>query len=67
MIVLFCCLHFLAARAEAMQAAADANPSGMVSVLGLTLTSEKVAELCAEASKNTKETGLLRKQCQLVF
>jgi malonyl CoA-acyl carrier protein transacylase len=40
-----------------MQAAADANPSGMVSVLGLTLTAEKVKELCAEASKTTKESG----------
>jgi len=37
------------ARGEAMQAAADAVKSGMVSVIGL--DSEKTAELCAEATK----------------
>jgi len=39
------------ARGEAMQAAADASSSGMVSVIGL--DKEKVGELCAAASKNT--------------
>ncbi|PSC67477.1 malonyl-acyl carrier mitochondrial [Micractinium conductrix] len=36
-------------RGESMQAAADATPSGMVSVIGL--SSDKVAELCEAASK----------------
>ena len=40
-------LRLVQQRGEAMQAAADATPSGMVSVLGL--TSEKVEELCARA------------------
>jgi len=37
------------ARGEAMQAAADASKSGMVSVIGL--DSERTTELCAEAAK----------------
>merc|ERR1719362_78468 len=37
-----------------MQKAADAMPSGMVSVIGL--DSEKTAELCAEASKQSGKT-----------
>ncbi len=49
-------LRLVKARAEAMQKAADANPSGMVSVLGLTMTADKVRELCEEAAKNTKES-----------
>jgi [acyl-carrier-protein] S-malonyltransferase len=40
-------LRLVQMRGRAMQAAADATPSGMVSVLGLAL--EKVEELCAKA------------------
>ena len=40
-------LRLVRKRGEAMQAAADATPSGMLSVLGLSL--EKVEELCAKA------------------
>ncbi len=40
-------LKLVKTRGEAMQAAADATPSGMVSVLGLELA--KVEELCAKA------------------
>ena len=40
-------LRLVRKRGEAMQAAADATPSGMLSVLGLPL--EKVEELCAKA------------------
>jgi [acyl-carrier-protein] S-malonyltransferase len=40
-------LRLVQKRGEAMQAASDATPSGMVSVLGL--TPEKVEELCAKA------------------
>lgn len=54
------------ARAEAMQVAADTNSGGMVSVLGLELTAQKVAQLCEEASKNTKEKGT-RKILRLAF
>src|SRR5438067_239901 len=39
-------LRLVQKRGEAMQAAADATPSGMVSVLGL--SPEKVEELCAQ-------------------
>lgn len=48
-------LRLVKARAEAMQKAADMSPSGMVSVLGLNTTAEKVAELCAHASRNSGE------------
>jgi [acyl-carrier-protein] S-malonyltransferase len=41
-------LRLVQRRGEAMQAASDATPSGMVSVLGL--SQEKVEELCARAS-----------------
>ena len=41
-------LRLVKARGEAMQAASDATPSGMVSVLGLDLA--KTEELCAKAS-----------------
>ncbi|MCI0639162.1 MAG: ACP S-malonyltransferase [Gemmataceae bacterium] len=41
-------LRLVHKRGEAMQAAADATPSGMVSVLGL--EPDKVVELCAKAS-----------------
>lgn len=41
-------LRLVQKRGEAMQAAADATPSGMVSVLGL--STEKVEELCRQAS-----------------
>lgn len=41
------------ARGEAMQAAADAVDSGMVSVIGL--TKEKVADLCEAASEKSGE------------
>ncbi len=41
-------LQLVQRRGEAMQEAADANPSGMVSVLGL--ETEKVEELCSAAS-----------------
>src|SRR4051812_48400266 len=40
-------LRLVKTRGEAMQAAADATPSGMVSVLGLAL--DKLEELCARA------------------
>lgn len=40
-------LRLVQKRGEAMQAAADATPSGMVSVLGI--AEEKVEELCAKA------------------
>lgn len=40
-------LRLVQKRGQAMQDAADATPSGMVAVLGLTL--EKVEELCAKA------------------
>src|SRR5207244_8180419 len=40
-------LRLVQGRGRAMQAAADATPSAMVSVLGL--APEKVAELCAKA------------------
>jgi [acyl-carrier-protein] S-malonyltransferase len=40
-------LRLVQTRGQAMQAAADATPSGMVAVLGLPL--EKVEELCARA------------------
>jgi [acyl-carrier-protein] S-malonyltransferase len=40
-------LRLVQTRGQAMQAAADVTPSGMVSVLGLPL--EKVEELCAQA------------------
>ena len=42
-------LRLVAQRGQAMQDAADATPSGMLSVLGL--EREKVAELCAAASQ----------------
>lgn len=41
-----------------MELAAQTNAGGMVSVLGLDLTTEKVAQLCEEASKNTGQKGL---------
>lgn len=47
-------LRLVKARAEAMQAAAEATRGGMVSVLGTTMTAEKVFELAATAAKNTK-------------
>jgi [acyl-carrier-protein] S-malonyltransferase len=43
-------LRVVQRRGQAMQAAADAVPSGMVSILGL--ESEKVEELCAQARGN---------------
>lgn len=43
-------LKLVKTRGEAMQAASDATPSGMVSVLGLDLA--KVEELCAKARGN---------------
>lgn len=45
-------LRLVKLRGESMQAAADAKPSGMVSVIGL--SSDKVAELCEAA---TAEVG----------
>lgn len=45
-------LRLVQKRGEAMQAAADATPSGMVSVLGL--EPAKVEELCRAASTNGK-------------
>lgn len=42
-------LRLVKLRGESMQAAADAAPSGMVSVIGL--SSDKVAELCEAANK----------------
>jgi [acyl-carrier-protein] S-malonyltransferase len=46
-------LKLVKVRAEAMQEAANAQSSGMVSVLGTTLTEAKVFELAAVAAKNT--------------
>ena len=46
-------LRLVKARAEAMQAAADAAKSGMVSVLGTNLSENKVYELAAAVSKST--------------
>ncbi len=46
-------LKLVKIRAEAMQEAANAQPSGMVSVLGTSLTEAKVYELAATAAKNT--------------
>lgn len=46
-------LRLVKARAEAMQAAAEAVKSGMVSVLGTELTEQKVVELAEAASKAT--------------
>lgn len=45
-------------RGESMQAAADASPSGMVSVIGL--SSDKVAELCEAATKEVGEENGVR-------
>jgi len=47
-------LRLVKARGEAMQAAADADKSGMVSVLGTSLTEAKVSELVAAAIAETK-------------
>lgn len=46
-------VKIIKARGEAMQAAADAVDTGMVSVIGL--SKEKVAELCAMATEKTGE------------
>eukprot|EP00245_Coleochaete_scutata_P005974 TRINITY_DN20025_c0_g1_i1.p1 TRINITY_DN20025_c0_g1~~TRINITY_DN20025_c0_g1_i1.p1 ORF type:complete len:413 (+),score=64.66 TRINITY_DN20025_c0_g1_i1:107-1345(+) len=46
-------LRIVKVRGQSMQAAADAAPSGMVSVIGL--DSEKVAELCKAASEEAGE------------
>ncbi|KAL6759079.1 malonyl coenzyme A acyl carrier protein transacylase [Haematococcus lacustris] len=46
-------LRLVKLRGESMQAAADASPSGMVSVVGL--DSSKVAELCAAATAEVGE------------
>lgn len=45
-------------RGESMQAAADAKPSGMVSVIGL--SADKVAELCEAATKEVGEENGVR-------
>jgi [acyl-carrier-protein] S-malonyltransferase len=51
------------ARGEAMQAAAEASSSGMVSVIGL--DKEKTAELCEAASKNTgKQIAIANYLCK---
>src|SRR5262249_22643352 len=42
-------LRLVQKRGQAMQAASDATPSGMVSILGL--EEEQVAQICSEASK----------------
>src|SRR5262249_48518857 len=47
-------LNLVRQRGEAMQAAADATPSGMVSVIGM--EPDQVAELCTKASAH----GLIR-------
>lgn len=47
------CVRITKARGEAMQAAADAVDSGMVSVIGL--KKEVVAELCASAAEKSGE------------
>ena len=47
-------LRLVKTRGEAMQAASDATPSGMVSVLGLPL--DKIEELCAKA----RSAGLMQ-------
>ena len=45
-------LRLVAARANAMQKACEANPSTMAAIIGL--SDEKVEEICAEVSKNGK-------------
>ena len=46
-------LRLVKARAEAMQEAANATSSGMVSVLGTSMTEQKVIELTTTVSKTT--------------
>ena len=46
-------LRLVKARAEAMQKAADAAPSGMVSVLGVGMDVSKVEKLCEAATKSS--------------
>lgn len=46
-------LRLVKLRGESMQAAADAQPSGMVSVIGL--SADKVAELCEAASQEAPQ------------
>jgi hypothetical protein len=46
-------LRIVKTRGEAMQAASDASPSGMASIIGL--DSEKVAKLCEAASEAVGE------------
>lgn len=48
-------LRLVKLRGESMQAAADAKPSGMVSVIGL--DSAKVAELCAVSAAHRYRRG----------
>lgn len=50
-------LKIVKARGEAMQAAADAQPSGMVSVIGL--DAEKCNALCAEATEKAGEGSVV--------
>ena len=45
-------LRLVAARANAMQKACEANPGTMAAIIGL--SDEKVEEICAEVSKNGK-------------
>lgn len=51
-------LRLVKLRGEAMQAAADATPSGMVSIIGL--SSDKVAELCEAANKEVAPEQAVR-------
>eukprot|EP00210_Caulerpa_lentillifera_P003994 g3810.t1 len=51
-------LKLVQLRGEAMQLAADASDSGMVSVIGL--TAEKVDELCNEATKRAGENEYVK-------
>ncbi len=54
-------LQVVKRRGEAMQAAADAVPSGMVSILGLEL--EKVEQLCAEARSEGEVLQVANRLC----
>ncbi|NWY02783.1 FABD protein, partial [Nothoprocta ornata] len=56
-------LHAVKVRAEAMQEAADAMPSGMLSVIGRAASNYKVA--CAEARQHCEALGISDPVCQV--
>ena len=55
-------LRLVAARANAMQKACEANPGTMAAIIGL--SDEKVEEICAEVSKNGKLVIPANYNCQ---